>query len=164
MASKTRIARIQGAGMLPQDGQIGWLTYGAAVPGGTIFMRNPSDDDALQISTNHAQYVSFVDMVAVDTTFKWEKARGIDSGIEVDKPLKVLNLVPGIEFEIETFNSDSSGAYEINSSTAGDAALGVDANGQLCAKQSSGDGSSQLFTLLANHIAARKTIEVRYTP
>jgi hypothetical protein len=162
MASKVRISKMQGVGILPEDGQIGWLSYSAATRGGTIFIRSTSDTTALYISTNRAQYVSFSDMVDPDSdTVRFERARGIDPGIEINKPLRVQNLVPGLEFETETYGSTGTGA--ITTQAAG-TALGVDASGYIIEKQGSGAGSTQLFTLVANHVSARATIEVRYTP
>lgn len=158
-----KVSRFQGAGITNIDGIIGWLQYDSAAPSGTIFTRSRTEADHLYISTNEADYVSIPAMVDGTTdAFKFQKARGLDPGIETGKALKVVNLVPGLEFETETYVSTSTGA--ITSGTALGTELGVNSSGLLWVKQSSGIGSVRKFRLLGNHITNRNTIEVRYDP
>ena len=160
MASHTRIHNVQGVG-IDTGNLINWLVYDSAVKGGTIFMRSPSDQSKLYVSTNVAWYASFDDMVDFDSdTVRFERARGLDPGTETGKGLKVLNLVPGLEFETEWWTSTGTGAVDY--STALGTALGVDGSGKLCEKQTSGAGSTQRFTLIGNHVIARKRIQVRF--
>ena len=162
-SSKTRISRVEGPGVSPLDGHIGWLQSPAtAARGGKFYIRDLTDPTILAVSTNRANYVTIEDSVdSTSAQYKFDKARGLNPGIEAGKQQKCLILVPGVEFEIETYASTGTGA--ITTSTSIDGQLGVNATGFLCEKQSSGAGSTALARLIGNHITARNTVRIKWT-
>lgn len=128
------------------------MSYGSAALSGSILYRNPdpASDDQLYLSTNEAQYLIHKD-ITTDGPSLDEKVMGVEHAeIKAGDPAPVILLKPGMEFVTTYYGSSSTGA--ISAATAADSDLGVDDNGRIIVKQSSGIGSTKRFRLLENLI------------
>jgi hypothetical protein len=137
--------------------------YGSAVESGTFFIQDTTYDNYAAISTNNAAYLLIKDIVANSDSFKLRKERGTDAGeVLVDYEAPFIALQPGQKVRLSNYASSGTDTVGvITSGTTARTALSVNANGKVCEKQSTGEGSTALFTMIENDIADDGTIYIQ---